>query len=163
MHFHPRGGRSFPCFITLDAASRCDRWTTSPEMATQTPEHKHWHSNIGLDEFVGHVLKFKSLVDSTQTRELGTIDKEQLKKMMGWGLFIEQVREPLSPPGETFCCENVSTSSFLRVLLRCDPALISRHRCISMGFFRLRPYKNVRQFELVQHDRKRLPRRSGVL
>ncbi|CBJ26297.1 expressed unknown protein [Ectocarpus siliculosus] len=67
------------------------RWTTSPEMASQAPEHKQWHSNVGLDEFVGHVLTFKSLVDSTQTRELGTVDKEQLKKMMGWGLFIEQV------------------------------------------------------------------------
>ncbi|CAM9324498.1 unnamed protein product [Ectocarpus sp. 6 AP-2014] len=60
-------------------------------MASQAPEHKQWHSNVGLDEFVGHVLKFKSLVDSTQTRELGTVDKQQLKKMMGWGLFIEQV------------------------------------------------------------------------
>lgn len=90
-------------------------------MASQAPEHKQWHSNVGLDEFVGHVLKFKYLVDSTQTRELGTVDKEQLKKMMGWGLFIEQVRGPLSSRGETFCCEHVSTSSFHRVLLRCDP------------------------------------------
>ncbi|CAB1107394.1 unnamed protein product [Ectocarpus sp. CCAP 1310/34] len=74
----------------LDATSLCDRWTTSPEMASQAPEQKQWHSSVGLDEFVGHVLKFKSLVDSTQTRELGTVDKEQLDKIMGWGIFIEQ-------------------------------------------------------------------------
>ncbi|CAM9107786.1 unnamed protein product, partial [Ectocarpus fasciculatus] len=61
------------------------------DLLSGAPEHKQWHSNVGLDDFVGHVLKFNSLVDSTQTRELGTVDKEQLKKMMGWGLFIEQV------------------------------------------------------------------------
>ncbi|CAN0564025.1 unnamed protein product, partial [Ectocarpus sp. 12 AP-2014] len=33
------------------------RWTTSPEMASQAPEQKQWHSSVGLDEFVGHVLK----------------------------------------------------------------------------------------------------------
>lgn len=63
-------------------------------MGTQVPDQQEqpWHAKFGLDEFVEHVEKLQKIVDSANSTKLWSIDKMKLKKMVGWGLFVEEVR-----------------------------------------------------------------------
>lgn len=67
---------------------------SSPEMGTQVPHEQRqpWHRKFGLAEFVGHVEKLQEIVSSANSAKLWSVDRTKLKKMVGWGMFIEEVR-----------------------------------------------------------------------
>lgn len=58
----------------------------------QQQQQQQWHVDIKLTDFVAHVSNLQHIVDMCNTSELSSIKKEDMKRIMGWGAFIEEVR-----------------------------------------------------------------------
>lgn len=55
------------------------------------PEQQQWHPSVALGDFVHQVSSLQQIVDMTKTSKLGSFDNDTIKRVMGWGLYIEEV------------------------------------------------------------------------
>lgn len=74
------------------------------------PRPNIWHPSVFLEDFVKQVNSLQQLIDMTRTPKLGSFDGDTVKRSMGWGLYVEQVRIPREAAHGLFCSFDLKQS-----------------------------------------------------